>query len=132
MHGRSVGGGIMRWGCVAITVLFVGLFLLLPLASIFYEALKPVRAVSGDGGGGMMMGDAPDPSLPATALGRYWEALTDPNSLHAMKMTLLVTVLAVPLNTIFGVAAAWAIAKFDFRGKRCLPRSSMCRSRCHR
>ncbi len=52
--------------------------------------------------------------------GTYKAALIDENSVHAIKMTLLVAAIAVPLNTIFGVAAAWAIAKFNFKGKALL------------
>ena len=115
MHGRSLYSSLTRWTCIIITVLFVGLFLLLPLASVFYEALRPVETVSS------MMSDAStDAPLPTTALGRFWAVLIDPNSLHAIKMTLLVAALAVPLNTIFGVVAAWSIAKFNFRGKALL------------
>ena len=50
-------------------------------------------------------------------LGTYFEALSDPDTLAAIDLTLLVAAIAVPLNIVFGVAAAWAIAKFDFHGK---------------
>ena len=49
-----------------------------------------------------------------------WSALTEPNSLSAIKLTLLVAAITVPLNVIFGLASAWAIAKFSFRGKSLL------------
>jgi sulfate transport system permease protein len=52
--------------------------------------------------------------------GTYLTALTDPDALSALRLTLLAAVIAVPLNLVFGVAAAWAIAKFEFRGKHVL------------
>jgi sulfate transport system permease protein len=114
------GGWIVRSIFIAVTVGFIGFFLLLPLVSIFYEALRPVKVKHST----MMIADdaAPDaaPAKPPGALSKYWEALTDPNSIHAMKLTLIVAVIAVPFNTFFGVAAAWAIAKFNFRGKSLL------------
>jgi sulfate transport system permease protein len=95
LHARSAASRWMKRLCVTVTLLFVGLFLMLPLASVFYEALRGGWAT-------------------------YGAALVDPNSLHALKMTLLVAAIAVPLNTVFGVAAAWAIAKFTFKGKSLL------------
>lgn len=74
---------------------FLLLFLLVPLLAVFTEALRK-------------------------GLGAYWESLTDPAALSAIKLTLLVSGIAVPLNIVFGLAAAWAIAKFDFRGKSLL------------
>jgi sulfate transport system permease protein len=53
-------------------------------------------------------------------VGLYWESLTEPDALAAVRLTLLVAAIAVPLNLVFGVAAAWAIAKFEFRGKTLL------------
>ena len=70
-------------------------FMLLPLAAVFTEALR-----RGTG--------------PALA------ALADPDALAAVRLTLLVAAIAVPVNTFGGIAAAWAIAKFEFRGKRLL------------
>src|SRR5206468_4104306 len=52
--------------------------------------------------------------------GVYVAAIREPTALAAIRLTLLVTVLVVPLNAVFGVAAAWAIAKFEFRGKNLL------------
>jgi sulfate/thiosulfate transport system permease protein len=103
MERNSQGAG--RWGrgaAVALTLGFVGLFLVLPLATVFYEALRPREGGAAGQAGG------------------YWAAITAPEALHAIKLTLLVAVLAVPLNTVFGVAAAWSIAKFRFRGKSLL------------
>jgi sulfate transport system permease protein len=73
-------------------ILWLVLFLLLPLFAVFIEALR-------DG------------------VGAYLAAIVEPDALAAMRLTLLVAVIAVPLNMVFGLAAAWAIAKHDFRGK---------------
>lgn len=77
----------------AITFLFV--FLLLPLLTVFNEALR-------------------------NGVGTYFAALTDPDALSAIRLTLLATLIAVPLNLVFGIAAAWSIAKFEFPGKALL------------
>ena len=53
----------------------------------------------------------------AKGIGHYLAAITDPDAVSAMKLTLLVAAIAVPLNAVFGVAAAWCIARFEFRGK---------------
>jgi len=53
-------------------------------------------------------------------LGKYWAAISEPDAVSAIKLTLLVAAIAVPLNAAFGVAAAWCIAKFEFRGKSAL------------
>ncbi len=74
---------------------FLGLFLVLPLVAVFVEALR-------DG------------------FGAYLESFRDPAALSAIKLTLIATAIAVPLNLVFGLAAAWAIAKFEFRGKSLL------------
>src|SRR3712207_2587798 len=73
-------------------ILWLVLFLLLPLLAVFVAALR-------DG------------------FGAYMAAIVEPDALAAMRLTLLVAVIAVPLNMVFGLAAAWAIAKHDFRGK---------------
>ncbi len=80
---------------IATALTFLLLFLMLPLASVFVEAFR--RGV-----------DA------------YWAALVEPDALAAIKLTLIVAGIAVPLNLVFGVAASWCIAKFDFRGKNLL------------
>jgi sulfate transport system permease protein len=77
---------------IAIAVVFLALFLFLPLVSVFYEAL-------------------------VTGFGPYFEALAEKDALAAIRLTLLVAAIAVPANLVFGLAAAWAIAKFDFKGK---------------
>jgi sulfate transport system permease protein len=85
----------IRGLCITGTLAFVGLFLVLPLVSVFYEAF-------------------------AKGWDTYVKGITHSDSLAAMKMTFLVTFVAVPLNTIFGIAAAWGIARFNFRGKALL------------
>jgi sulfate transport system permease protein len=76
-------------------VSFVALMLLLPLALVFQQALT-------DG------------------LAAAWDAMTTPNALAAIRLSLIAAAIAVPLNTVFGIATAWAIAKFDFPGKTAL------------
>jgi sulfate transport system permease protein len=76
-------------------LLFLSLFLFVPLVAVFVQAF-------------------------AKGLDVYWAALTDDDALSALKLTLLAAVIAVPLNLVFGIAAAWAIAKFEFRGKNVL------------
>ncbi|MEH6460479.1 sulfate ABC transporter permease subunit CysW [Chitinimonas sp. JJ19] len=85
----------VRWLLLTGALLFLGFFLVLPLASIFAEALRKGWAL-------------------------YWEALKEPDALSALQLTLTVTLISVPINLVFGVAAAWAIAKFDFKGKSLL------------
>ena len=80
---------------IAVTAMFLGFFLILPLIAVFIEAFK-------------------------SGAGVYFAAITDPETLHAIKLTLLATITAVILNSVFGISAAWAITKFDFRGKQLL------------
>ncbi|HUO22318.1 MAG TPA: sulfate ABC transporter permease subunit CysW [Caulobacteraceae bacterium] len=80
------------WLIVGAAVLWMGLTILLPLVSVFIEAFRQ-------------------------GAGAYVAAIKDPDALAAIALTLRVAVLAVPLNAAFGLAAAWAIAKFEFRGK---------------
>ncbi|CAN5501696.1 sulfate ABC transporter permease subunit CysW [soil metagenome] len=90
--------GEPRWVRIALILVglaFLLLFLVMPLVAVFVEALKK-------------------------GLGVYLDALIEPDAWAAIKLTLMVAVIAVPLNLVFGVAASWAIAKFDFRGKRWL------------
>jgi len=82
----------LRIVLILISIAFVGLLLVLPLTVIFMEALREGWA-------------------------SYWAAFRDPAAWHAIKLTVLAASIAVPLNLVFGLAAAWAIAKFDFRGK---------------
>lgn len=85
----------VRWVLTSIALVFLTLFLFVPLASVFYEAFKKGVDV-------------------------YLAAVTEPDAVSAIKLTLVAAVISVPLNLVFGVSAAWAIAKFDFRGKSIL------------
>jgi sulfate transport system permease protein len=80
---------------IASALVFLGLFLLLPLLAVFTQAL-------------------------AKGVSAYLTAISDPMAWAAIKLTLWVAAIAVPFNLVFGVAAAWAIAKFQFRGKSTL------------
>src|SRR4051812_12907006 len=90
VHGQSWRSALVRGTCIFLTVAFIGLFLLMPLVSIFYESLKPVKVKPSS----MMMDDTPPAedgseakaAAPPSALTKYWEAISDPNSLHAIKM----------------------------------------------
>jgi sulfate transport system permease protein len=85
----------VRWTLVGISVAFLGLMMLVPLATVFVEAFSK-------------------------GLEFYREALVEPDALAAMRLTLMTTAIVVPLNTLFGIAAAYAIARFSFRGKNVL------------
>ena len=80
---------------IGIALAFMALFLVLPLVFVFSQAF-------------------------AKGIGFYFKTLNDPLAWSAIKLTLTAAAIAVPLNCVFGVAAAWAIAKFDFRGKNVL------------
>jgi sulfate transport system permease protein len=85
----------VRWSLTAIAIGFIGLFLCLPLGLVMVEAFSKGWQT-------------------------YWSALTQPDAQSAMQLTLLTALVTVPLNTVFGVAAAWAITRFEFRGKSLL------------
>ncbi len=85
----------VRWMLTLLALSFLFLFLLLPLAAVFFEALKKGWAV-------------------------YIDAITEPDALSAIRLTLTAAAIAIPLNLVFGIAAAWAVAKFEFRGKNIL------------
>ena len=82
----------VRYTLIGIALAFMLLFLVLPLAAVFAEALRK-------------------------GFGAYLEGLREPDAWSAIKLTLITALIAVPLNLVFGVAAAWCIAKFEFRGK---------------
>jgi len=82
----------VKWTILALGLGFFVLFLLLPLVTVFAEALRK-------------------------GVGVYFAALTEPDAISALKLTLLAALIAVPLNLVFGVWAAWLVTKFDFRGK---------------
>lgn len=85
----------VQWILIAIVLGFLTLFLVLPLISIFVEAF-------------------------AKGVNVYFASIRHPDTLSAIKLTFIVVLITVPLNAIFGLAAAWAITKFDFRGKNIL------------
>jgi sulfate transport system permease protein len=80
---------------IGIALVFLTLFLFIPLVAVFAEALKK-------------------------GWDAYTSAIVEPDAISAIKLTLLTAAIAVPLNLVFGVAAAWTIAKFEFRGKNIL------------
>jgi sulfate transport system permease protein len=84
-----------RLALTGTAVAFLGLFLVMPLAAVFAEALRK-------------------------GFGPYFESFSDPDALAAIRLTLTVAAIAVPLNLVFGIAAAWAVTKFEFRGKSLL------------
>jgi len=82
----------MKWALIGTALAFIFLFLVLPLAAVFAEALRKG-------------GDA------------FMQALHEPDAWSAIRLTLITAAIAVPLNLVFGVAAAWCVAKYEFRGK---------------
>lgn len=86
---------LVRWLLIAIALGFLGLMLIVPVIAVFVKAFEQGLAL-------------------------YIKAITEPDALAAIKLTLLTVVIAVPLNTLFGLAAAWTIAKFEFRGRNFL------------
>ena len=82
----------VRYTLVGLALVFMFLFLLLPLAAVFTEALRK-------------------------GVDAYWQALQEPDAWSAIQLTFITALIAVPLNLVFGVAAAWAIAKYEFTGK---------------
>src|SRR5512132_4620479 len=86
---------LVRWLLIGVALVFLALFLFVPLAFVFHQAFRK-------------------------GLDVYLAAVADPDALSAIRLTLLVAAIAVPANLVFGVAASWAIAKFQFRGKSVL------------
>jgi sulfate transport system permease protein len=86
---------LVRGTLIVVALAFCFVFLLLPLVNVFVQAF-------------------------GKGLGYYLDSLTNPDSWAAIRLTLIIAAISVPLNTIFGMAAAWAIAKFEFRGKSLL------------
>ena len=90
--GASIRTSLVRWTFIGISLLFLAALLLAPLATIFAMAFeKGIRA--------------------------YFASFADPDTASALRLTLTSALVVVPLNTLFGLAASWAIAKFEFRGK---------------
>lgn len=86
---------VVKWLLIGIALLFIGIVLILPLVTVFIQAFRKGWDV-------------------------YLAAIVEPDALSAIRLTLTAAAIAVPLNTLFGVAAAWAITKFRFRGKQLL------------
>ena len=82
----------VKWLLIGLALGFIFLFLVLPLAAVFAEAFRK-------------------------GVDAYFEAFKEPDAWSAIRLTLLIAAIAVPCNIVFGVAAAWAIAKYEFRGK---------------
>jgi sulfate/thiosulfate transport system permease protein len=93
--GAVLEPGWVRYVLVAIALAFLTLFLFVPLVAVFAEAFKKGWQA-------------------------YVAAIVDPDAISAIKLTLIAAGISVPLNLVFGVAAAWAVAKFEFRGKSIL------------
>ena len=85
----------VRWLLTFVALAFLALFLVLPLATVFAEAFD-------------------------NGIGAYFESVREPDAVSALRLTLIAAAFAVPANLVFGVAAGWAIAKFNFRGKNLL------------
>src|ERR1041385_7605454 len=98
-HEKSLRGTeespLAKWILISIALVFCLIFLLLPLVNVFVQALSK-------------------------GWSSYEAALSSPDAWAAIRLTLLVAVISVPLNVLFGLAASWAIAKFNFRGKSLL------------
>jgi len=86
---------IIRWGLIGLALVYLGIFLVVPLLAVFVKAMEKGVAV-------------------------YWSAISDPAALAAIQLTLLIAAIAVPLNVLFGLMASWTVAKFEFPGKQLL------------
>ena len=86
---------VVKWILISVAVLFIGLMVILPLITVLTQAFSK-------------------------GLDVYLAAIRDPDALAALRLTIMTALIAVPLNTLFGLAAAWAITKFRFRGKQVL------------
>lgn len=94
-HGAVTESLPVRIALIALALAFLALFLILPVVAVFVEAFRKGTS-------------------------EYIAALVEPDAWAAIKLTLTVAAIAVPLNVVFGIAAAWAIAKFEFKGKALL------------
>jgi sulfate transport system permease protein len=95
LNRTDLASRLLRAGLIGVSVLFLVVILIVPVASVLGYAFS-------------------------RGLDVYLEALRQPDTLAAIRLTLLTAAIVVPVNTLFGIAAAWAIAKFDFRGKQVL------------
>ena len=89
---NSLSDATLRTLLIATTIAFIAAVMLLPLSAVFVEAFRQ-------------------------GVGRYWQSFHDSATLSAIRLTLFVAGIVVPVNTLFGIAAVWAIGKFEFRGK---------------
>jgi sulfate transport system permease protein len=94
-HAATSESAAVKWLLIGIALLFIAVVLIFPLITVFTQAFKKGAEV-------------------------YLQAIIEKEALSAVRLTLLTALIAVPLNTVFGIAAAWAIAKFKFRGKQLL------------
>jgi sulfate transport system permease protein len=94
-QGPSTDSRWMRIGLISLCYLFVALFLVLPLVLVFIKAFEK-------------------------GFGTYLDAITHPDAIAAIKLTLLVLAISVPLNALFGISAAWFVTKYEFKGKQIL------------
>lgn len=94
-HSSTSEPRLVRWVLIGMGLGYLTLFLLIPLGAVFYQALEK-------------------------GVGVYLAAIIDPDALSAIRLTLLTAAIAVPANLVFGIAASWAITKFDFKGKNLL------------
>lgn len=92
---KAGAGGAINTLLIGIALLYLSMLLFVPLVAIFVKAFEK-------------------------GFGVYWAAITESDALSAVRLTLFVTAIVVPLNTLFGIAAAWAVTKFHFRGKQVL------------
>jgi sulfate transport system permease protein len=92
-HSATTEAPWIRYSLIAVALSFLAFFLIVPLIVVFTEAFSKGAAV-------------------------YFAAISEPAAAHAIKLTLIAAGIAVPLNVVFGLAASWAIAKFQFRGKQ--------------
>lgn len=95
LHAKSKRAALVKWLLIGISVLFLFIMLVLPLITVVTESFKKGFA-------------------------QYAQAVSDPDTLHALGLTLEATLFALVINTVFGLFAAWAVTKFRFRGKKLL------------
>ena len=95
-HQQRIGDrAAVKYTLIALTLILTALLLVVPLASIFQKAFVDGLAV-------------------------YWQSLADPDTLHAIGLTLFVALLTVPINLVFGVMLAWSVTRFEFPGRKLL------------
>jgi sulfate transport system permease protein len=92
---HSTESKLVAGALIGVALVYLGLFLVVPVVAVFAKALEQGVAT-------------------------YWAAISDPMTLAALRLTVITAAIAVPANTVFGLAASWAIAKFDFPGKNIL------------